>query len=248
MKKFLLWGAAAALVLSLSSCDDDTITEFVQAGLLGTGEITISGQDGFYTNDTTIEFASSIMDELDTLITINDVDRPYVGTLDLFANVDLQNGKIVYPFMAFQFSDSTTGSYTITGDILNTQRLRNFNFDSLANLIFRPCGLNVMIIAISDTAWYVAYGGNINITEYPTLGNDMRGTFNNIQAYYFTKTDVDNIQEHLDDPDFELSDYFTKTAVINSVSGTSFKSKRYPVMIKKIIEAAENEDGSWTIE
>ena len=242
MKKHLLWGAAAALVLSLSSCDDDSVATMINTGLLGDAEITISGQNGYYGDNDTLEFASTITDEMDTVVTVNGVDRAYVGTLDLFANVDLSSdgATLRYPFMGFQVSDSTTGTYTLS-NVLTPERLRNFKFDSIADIVFNPCGFNVMIIAISDTAWYVTYGGSINITEYPGVGQNMRGTFNNVQAYYFTESDIEGIQEHLDDPDFNLGNYFTKTATING----DFKSKRYPALIRTIINEAYNNRGLW---
>lgn len=243
MKKNLFLGAAAALVLSLTSCDPSTVTSMVDAGLLGDAEIFITGQNGFYDDNDTIEFASTITDELDTIITINDVDRAYVGTLDLFANVDLSEdgAALRYPFMGFQISDSTTGTYTMS-DVLTPERLRNFKFDSIADIVFNPSGFNVMIIAVSDTSWYVSCGGTITITEYPQLsGQKMRGSFNNVQAYYFTESDVEGVQEHLNDPDFNLATYFTKTATING----DFKSKRWPALIRTIIDEAYNNRGLW---
>lgn len=244
MKKNLLWGAAAALVLSLSSCDSTVITQMAQEGLLGSAEITISGQNGYYNNDTTLNFASTICDKLDTNVTVDGRDTTYSATLDLFANVDLNNGDLTFPFMGFQVSNIVTGTYEMS-HILTPERLRNFNFDTLADLIFAHSGFNVMMIAVSDTSWYVADGGTITITEYPTTGHNMKGTFNNVQCYYFTKTDVEAIEEaieeHLDDPNFNIADYFHNTAVING----EFKSRVYPTLVQKIIEEAYRQRGLW---
>ena len=241
MKKHLLWGAAAALALLFSSCDEDSaqmVTQMVESGLLGSAEITVTGQNGFNAENANIEFASTIMDEFDTVVD----NIAYVGTLDLFANVDLSaNGATLrYPFMGFQFSDSTTGTYTIT-EVLTPQRLRNFKFDSIADIVFNPSGFNVLLIAISDTSWYIAYDGTITVTEYPGSGNNMRGTLNNVHAYYFTESDVEGIQEHLNDPNFNLATYFTKTATING----EFKSKRYPALVTKIVNEAYRSRGLW---
>lgn len=241
MKKSLLWGAAAALVLAFSSCDDPSIiTQMAQEGLLGSAEITITGQNGYFNNDTTLNFASTITDKFDTLVTRGEWDTTYVATLDLFANVDLNKSELTYPFMGFQVSDTVAGTYTLS-HILTPERLRNFNFDTIADLVFAPSGFNVMLIAVSDTAWYVADGGTITITEYPTTGHNMKGTFNNVQAYYFTKTDVEAIEEHLDEPNFNIADYFHNTAVISG----DFKSRVYPSLVQKIIDEAYRQRGLW---
>ena len=240
MKKHLLWGAAAALVLSLSSCDGELIQQMTQEGLLGSAEITISGQNGYFSNDTTLYFASTICDKLDTNVTIDNRDTVYSATLDLFANVDLNKNELTFPFMGFQVSNIETGTYEMS-HVLTPERLRDFNFDSIADLVFAPSGFNVMMIAVSDTSWYVADGGTITITEYPTTGHNMKGTFNNVQCYYFTQSDVEAIDEHLDDPDFNLSNYFHKTAVING----DFKSRVYPSLVQKIIDEAYHQRGLW---
>lgn len=243
MRKSLLWGAAAALALSLTSCDPENVASFVNAGLTGDAEIIITGQGGYYGDNDTIEFASTLCDEMDTIVSVNGEIKEYVGTLDLFANIDLSadGATLRYPFMGFQISDSTTGTYTMT-DVLTPERLRNFKFDSIADIVFNPSGFNVMVIAVSDTSWYVTYGGTITITQYPALsGQKMKGTFNNVQAYYFTESDVEGVQEHLNDANFDLGVYFTKTATING----EFKSKRWPSIIKAIIDEAYNNRGLW---
>lgn len=244
MKKLLLLGAAAALVFSLSSCDEETIAQMVNAGLLGSAEITVTGQNGFDASAADeIEFASTITDNFDTVVTIHGENKAYIGTLDIFANVNLDadGATLRYPFMGFQFSDTTTGSYTLS-EVLTPERLRNYKFDTIADIIFRPSGCNVLVIAMSDTSWYVSKGGGeIVIDEYPTTGKNMKGSINNVEVYYFTESDVEAIQEHLDDPDFNLDQYFTKTAIVNG----TFKSKDYPYLIHKIIEEAYNNRGLW---
>lgn len=249
MKKHLLWGAAAALVLSLSSCDDpENLNQFLQEGILGSAEIIVTGQNGYYDNNQQIEFASTIMDEFDTIATVHGTDRAYVGTLDLFANVDLSadGAKLRYPFMGFQINDSTARTYNIS-NVLTPERLRNFKFDSIADIVFNPSGFNVLAIAVSDTSWYVAYDGTITVTDYPHLaGQYMRGTIDNVHAYYFTESDVEAVQDHLEDPNFNLANYFTKTATLNSVE--KFKSKRYPGLIRSIINEAYRQRGLWEAE
>ena len=237
MKKSLLFSAVALLMMSLSSCDEGLIIDAVEEGLLGSAEITITGQNGYYSNDTTIHFASTITDNIDTVID----NQAVIGTIDIFANVNLREQALAFPFMGFQVSDTTTGTYTLS-NVLTADRLRNFKFDSIADIFFNPSGLNVLLIAVSDTAWYISNGGTITITEYPGYGHNMKGTFNNVDAYYFTSSDVKRLNDNWDDIQTNglvLSDYFDQ-ATING----EFNSRRY-AMIHDLIDAAYTHRGLW---
>lgn len=237
MKKSLLFSAVALLMMSLSSCDEGLIIDAVEEGLLGSAEITITGQNGYYSNDTTIHFASTITDNIDTVIE----NQAVIGTIDIFANVNLREQALAFPFMGFQVSDTTTGTYTLS-NVLTADRLRDFKFDSIADIFFNPSGLNVLLIAVSDTAWYISNGGTITITEYPGYGHNMKGTFNNVDAYYFTSSDVKRLNDNWDDIQANglvLSDYFNQ-ATING----EFNSRRY-AMIHDLIDAAYTHRGLW---
>lgn len=237
MKKSLLFSAVALLMMSLSSCDEGLIIDAVEEGLLGSAEITITGQNGYYSNDTTIHFASTITDNIDTVID----NQAIIGTIDIFANVNLREQALAFPFMGFQVSDTTTGTYTLS-NVLTADRLRDFKFDSIADIFFNPSGLNVLLIAVSDTAWYISNGGTITITEYPGYGHNMKGTFNNVDAYYFTSSDVKRLNDNWDDIQANglvLSDYFNQ-ATING----EFNSRRY-AMIHDLIDAAYTHRGLW---
>ncbi len=237
MKKSLLFSAVALLMMSLSSCDEGLIIDAVEEGLLGSAEITITGQNGYYSNDTTIHFASTITDNIDTVIE----NQAVIGTIDIFANVNLREQALAFPFMGFQVSDTTTGTYTLS-NVLTADRLRDFKFDSIADIFFNPSGLNVLLIAVSDTAWYISNGGTITITEYPGYGHNMKGTFNNVDAYYFTSSDVKRLNDNWDDIQANglvLSDYFEQ-ATING----EFNSRRY-AMIHDLIDAAYTHRGLW---
>ena len=237
MKKSLLFSAVALLMMSLSSCDENLLIDAVEEGLLGSAEITITGQNGYYSNDTTIHFASTITDNIDTVIE----NQAVIGTIDIFANVNLREQALAFPFMGFQITDTTTGTYTLS-NVLTADRLRDFKFDSIADIFFNPSGLNVLLIAVSDTAWYISNGGTITITEYPGYGHNMKGTFNNVDAYYFTSSDVKRLNDNWDDIQANglvLSDYFDQ-ATING----EFNSRRY-AMIHDLIDAAYTHRGLW---
>ena len=236
MKKHLLWGAAAALVLSFSSCDDEQIINLAQQGILGSAEVTITGSNGAFANDTTIEFSSTVMDAFDTVI--SSFDTVYCGTLDLCANIDLQNSELTFPFMGFQVSDTLAKTYNMS-HVLTRERLRNFKFDSIAEIVLNPSGFNVLLIAIDTNTWFISDAGSITVEKYPNYGGKLKGRFNNINAFYFTKDDAESLEEHLDDDNLNLSDYFHPVVI----SG-EFNSKRAK-FIHRIIEEFNIRRAQW---
>lgn len=199
MKKRLFSGlfAAFACMMSLTSCDDlQLIGEIATEGLLGNATVVITG-GGYYSNDSTnvdtVKFKSSVTDCITKTTDSGDV---FVATLDFCANVDLTNANLSFPFLAFQVVDTNAAVYPL-GQMLTLSRLQNFCFDSIASLIREPAGINMLVIAVSDTSWYIAHSGDIVVTTYPAVGHLMQGTFNNIGAYYFTQSDVDRLNDDI---------------------------------------------------
>lgn len=239
MKKRLFSGIfALACMFSLTSCDDlELFGSVVTDGLLGNATVVITG-GGYYSNDSTnvdtVKFKSSISD---CIVKVVDSSEVNVATLDFCANVDLTNANLSFPFLTFQVVDTTAAVYPL-GQILTLSRLQNFCFDSIASLVREPAGVNMMIIAVSDTSWYIAYSGDITVTTYPAVGHIMQGTFNNIGAFYFTQGDVDRLNEDVNNGAIitSIESYFHPV----TMSG-SFSSRR--ANLSEIIQRAFYQGG-----
>ena len=233
MKKVLFLGAAAALMMSLSSCDENFVIGGLEEGLLGNASVVIDGE-GYYNGTDTVTFSSSLAD----IFGRETEDTIHFSTLSLCANVDLANENLSFPFLAYQLRDTTTGVYPME-TILTTQRLRNFNFDSIVEVLMQPSGFNCVVIAVSDTAWYISNSGNLNVSDFPSVGHNLEGTFSNIGAYYFTISDVERINENMDAEiaagTFSLDNYFHPVTI-----NGQFSSRRY-VIIHDLVQWAFTE-------
>lgn len=192
MKRNLLFGSMAAFAMLFSACETDVSfnNDVVADGLLGNASMVVTG-DGYYNSGDTINFSSSITD-------VFVADNGLHATIAVCAHVDLMNADVVeYPFMGFQLNDTTTGVYSLDS-LLTADRLLTFNADSLKALISAPCDYNFVVVAVSDTAWYMTTNGSITVSQYGTMGNDVVGTINNAGAYYFTEGDVERFKDDLE--------------------------------------------------
>ena len=192
MKKRLFNGILAITCLfSMASCDGvEFINSVIEDGLLGNSTVYITNEAG---DVDTLAFTSSVADDFSK--TVNDITS--VATIDLSANVDLTSNDLAFPFMAFQFADTTTGSYALD-HLLTVERLYHFNFDTLSSILAGPSGTNLIVIAMSDTAWYISDAGNINVSAYPAVGFMLEGTLNNVSAYYITQSNIDRLNQAID--------------------------------------------------
>lgn len=239
MKKRLLSLLAGVFaILSLSSCEDlGIISDIIEEGLFGeaTVYITNTDQDNNSTVDT-VKFASSVVDNFTIVDDASETST--IATIDFCAQVDLSNAALAFPFMAFQVSDTATGSYTVN-EFLTTERLRNFNFDTLASIIRSPAGFNLVVIALSDTAWYISNSGAINISEFPAVGYTVKGTFNNVKAYYVTQSDIDRINDDM----MNTGQMIDLDGYLPQVTLTGSFSSRRTTIIHDLVQQAFYEGG-----
>lgn len=229
MKKSILFGAFTACALMFASCD--FFGQAVQEGALGDAQVIVNAGDN---GIDTLDFVSSVANAF----VLEDQDNVKIGTIDLCANVDLEKSQLNFPFMGIQINDTNSGVFTID-EVLTVDRLRNFNFDTIAKLLRQPSTLNFIVLAENDTAWYLTESGNITVTEFPAVGYLVKGSFTNVNAYYFTKWDVDRLNDNMDAEiaagTFSLTTYFHPV----TMSGT-FNSRRTTLADRLIEEAFFN--------
>lgn len=208
MKKFLLSSFfAVAACFTLSSCGEDIINEIADE-LLGDSELVITDAVGgtYYSPDgpgiDTIKFSSSIMD---AIVQIPNEDDTVMANVGLCAQVDLtQNTNIDYPYLAIETNDTNVGVFPIYNALV-ADNLVGMN---VIRMIRNLAGHSMVVLAVNDTSWYVATSGNINVTTFPGYGGICEGNFNNVQAYYFTQSTLDNIETILNGSDELPAPYF----------------------------------------
>ena len=241
MKKRLFFLAAAfAGIFSFVSCDgidlfddDDNPLE----GLLGSATIVVN-KDGV--NDT-VKYKSSIVDAFSKIDSLENEKKATVG---LCANVNLSesNASLQFPFMYFRLEDTVTGNYQFD-TVLSADLLLNLNFEAMSNILADPYGGNMVVLAESDTAWYLSHAGSLTISKYPSVGHFVECTFNNVEAFYITQSGIDRFNTDLNNMDFSHANdlgYYFKNATI---SGNT--SSRRTTIVSRLIKTAF-EDGGLT--
>lgn len=209
MKKFFISSfLAVAACFSLSSCGEDIIQDIADE-LLGDAELVITDAVGgtFYSPDgpgiDTITFKSSIMDAVVQIPT--DEGDTVIANVALCSSVDLTQTTVLdYPYLAIETNDTVAGVYAIYNALVS-ENLVGMN---VVRMIKNLAGHSMVVLAVSDTSWYVATSGNINVTSFPGYGGFCEGSFNNVQAYYFTQSTLDNIETILDGSDELQAPYF----------------------------------------
>ncbi len=232
MKKTIKTLALAALAtFAMSSCDE--IDPTIINDMFGHANLTIIEADG---SVDTVNFESGISDVIfksflpgDTLyiddsIVVVDEGVTIHSAATLAANMDFSSENVLtYPYMAVMTNDSIAGTYAVTA-ILTNENLRDFQFNTFVK---DPTDCNIVAIALSDTSWYVSNSGNITISAYPTYGYMTTGSFDGVQAYYFTLSQLDAIKAILsENPEAEI-DLNTYMSPV-SLSG-SFECRRAAV-------------------
>jgi len=195
---------AAVSTLTFASCDE--LTE-IASEMFGSADLIINDPTGgsYYAPDAagidTVHFEAGISDvifktfnpsELDSTMTGIDTVITIHSAATVAANIDFSNeNTLTYPYMAILIADSVAGNYNIT-PILTEENMLDFRFN---HYIKNPTESNLVAIAVSDTSWYLSHSGSITIAQYPAYGYMVSGSFNNVNAYYFTQSMIDEIAD-----------------------------------------------------
>ncbi len=206
MKKTLsIITVAIFLAFGFSACDDDL-------GLLGNITITSSNAIGDqpYAADQVFEFHSSVcnanfnnvsihIDSLDVDTVINgSFGTVFVGLTESLLNVEDIN-NITFPLCGINLRDTVTGTYDFTYNV-DWSFIEQIDTTSLNKMI--TTGLvqanalgNLFAVAASETAFYVAISGNINITEFGGNGSLVNGSINNMVCIYVTRDHLETLMQ-----------------------------------------------------
>ncbi len=203
MKKTIKALALAALTtISFASCDG---IGSIVSEMFGSADLVINDPTGgsYYAPDgastDSVHFEAGVSDVIFKVFNPTDLDSNMSGVDSLFtlhsattiaANMDFSSDEaLTYPYMAVLINDSVSGNYDIT-PILTEENLLDFRFNKF---IKNPTGNNLIAIVVSDTSWYLSNNGVISIEEYPSYGRMTKGSFNNVNAYYFTQSTLNEI-------------------------------------------------------
>lgn len=230
-------------VFALTSCDGMNINvdDITGGELVGSASmvVTHNGPNGTLTDS--MNFKSSIADAFD----LSEYDSTLVegySTVAISANVNLTDADVSlsFPFMYYRINDTLSGTYAFD-TILTLELLHNLNFDTLINVLANPDGGNMILIAENDSCWYITFGGNMVVTEYPTVGHLIKATVNNATAWYVTQSKVNELSADIDNMNMahwnDLEYYFPSVTLSGNIT-----SRRWAVT-QTIFNTAFSEGG-----
>lgn len=203
-----------ALLFTLTSCEG-----FDWGGLLGDTELlghvrlvaSDAGEGQYYADGDTISFMSTIcnvnsesiditIDTLDvTVDTSLDVNPGtlFVGTEQNLLTGDVAN--ITFPFIGINLNDTIEQTYTIDCPLDNIDLWNLLDTADIASALTSAPNAqnpfnNLFVIVLSETEYYIAYSGSIEITDFQDLNGLVKGNIN-VQAAYLTNSMIDELGE-----------------------------------------------------
>lgn len=248
MKKTLsVIAIALAMVFGFTACEDDL-------GLLGSITLTSSDANGEqpYASDQTFDFHSAICNvnfsdfhlvidslNVDTTITGN-LGAVFVGlTENLLSASDFNN--LTFPMVGINLRDTVVGEYAF-GYPVNWQLVEMLETTNMNRLITDGIAVsgmlgNLFVVAVSETSFYLAVNGNINITSFGNNGELVNGSINNAQCIYVTREHLRNLMALT--PEQRMSINFATEFPTITFNG-SMESRR--ASIETVMQALENMD------
>lgn len=244
MKKITRWGILAlVLPFAMTSCEDFGVNfhEVVSGELDGNVAMAITRNTPEGTTTDSVVFSSSIADVFDFSAVDPSLGEGY-STISISANIDFNQTDVAleFPFMYYRLNDSTTGAYSFD-TILTLDMLQNLNFDALVNIIANPDGGNMILIAENDSCWYVTYGGQLVVSEFPTVGHLIKASLSNVEAWYITQSKVDELKNDIENMNYthinDINYYFPQVTLSGNLT-----SRRWAV-IHNVFNAAFTQGG-----
>lgn len=190
MKKiFISAFVAVAGMMAFTACDPSELLNEISGDATVTVAVANADSESFYTDGQTLDFTSCLTDNL-----IDDSTNS-INAIFLAAHVNLmESTTIEAPYMGWSINDTVPGNYTLQSPF-NADDILTFNPESL---LTHASGTNMLVIMASENAYYVAKGGQISLTTYPSMGKCATGSFDNIQCYYVPGAKVDYLKDQYD--------------------------------------------------
>lgn len=204
MKKTLsVFAVAVAMALGFTACEDDL-------GLLGSINLTTSNANGeqAYVDGQTFNFHSAICNVnlsnvhiqydslgIDTVVN-GSLGAVFVGTTDnLLSAEDFNN--ITFPLVGINLRDTVVGEYqfryNVTWSLIEMIDTTNMNRLICDGINYAGMLGNLFVVAASNSSFYLAIGGDINVTNFGRNGETVDASINNMECIYVTREHIQNL-------------------------------------------------------
>lgn len=248
MKKSLLTIAAAAVfAFGFTSCDmnlDDLLND-PELNLTGSITLTTTSPQGTpqaYGQNDTIRFKSAACNITeavqDTFGVTTNAGTVMVGTFDNLLTSNNSQANLSFPLVGINLRGTSAQNYTVdcpVNDLGFFQYLHDTDVNLLITrgIMYANCIGSLFAVAVSDTAYYIGYDGNINITNFGPEGDVVEGTVN-VTALYVTKGEIERIAN---DADYRATIGNFATHFPSITFNGNIASRRLP--IEAVIDALE---------
>lgn len=239
-KKLQTVGLVLASIFTLTSCEG-----FDFSGLLGDtnllGHIRLVATDvtgdQYYAEGDTISFMSTICNvNSDTLgIDIDTMDISFdttfeglnPGTLFIGTSQNLLTGdvaNITFPFIGINLNDTIEKTYNFTSPLSNTDLWNYLDTANVTTLITNgipteDSAINLFVIVLSETEYYIGYNGTLEITDFQNLNGLVKGDIS-VEAAYLTNSMIDELGEMnpFELANIDVETYFRTVTLTGEVS------------------------------
>lgn len=171
----------------------------------------------------------------DTTFTYDGMDV-YPGVLFIGGNIQTNPAKINFPLLGINLRDSIHTDYEIsvpTGDFSFISQLNENNWRYYLTNNDISVG-NMMVIAVSDTGYYVCFNGNIHVNQFSAVGTIVSGSVEDVKAFYITKTQLGMLLS-IPETQRQALTHYLPTVDFNGVI-----SSRRTVWVREIVNELEN--------
>lgn len=203
MKKALV-AICASFALLFAACEESDWEDIISQ-VVGNADFGVTNAIGTpYEGVDSVHFSSCATNVLS--------GREYHGTILLGAKIDLNNAsELRYPYLGIQINDTVAKSYPL--DTLSFSIIDAF---SPENMLTEAINRNIIIIAQSDTSWFVSSGGTMNVSEFPAYGRALHATVNSAKMYYITQSKIEAVR-NMSAPELLTTtvDQYFNSALIN---------------------------------
>ena len=174
--RHLFLGAAIALALLFTACTEEELNN-----LAGNIKVSVTQADG--TAADSLIFQSSLNDEVDSATIILGMESKILTS---------GGAKVDFPFVGAKLMGISEDTYPITFPISDTNFL--FHLDWTELITNSENAYNLLVVAMSENAYYIGATGSIEVEEYPEMGELLKGSVRNVEAYYITSAEIEELR------------------------------------------------------
>lgn len=184
--KTILFAAAVALMTAFTACNPETFVKEVIDENDGEMVLTASNAsagDQAYSSGNSVSFQAVLCDA--------DSGKNSIRFVGMANKLTERVEGNTYPIFGMNLQDSSLSNYTIDFPLNNPDFLLSLDWTSM---LTGDNNMNIMIVATSDDAYYIATEGTITIGTFGQVASQVTGSINGVTCKYVTNSKIEYIR------------------------------------------------------